>query len=91
MVKSTFKGYVDKYSDAYQHQKKHLIQNYFYYMILFEKHIHEVCGKDSFIPTGFINQEHKLYNKYCQALFRPKHFDEWLDEQINIVVEQLLD
>jgi hypothetical protein len=59
-------------------------------MILFEKHIHEVCGKENFMPTGFINEEHKIYNNYCQKLFRPKSFDQWLSDELKIVVDQLL-
>jgi hypothetical protein len=44
-----------------QPKTKRLVQNYFYYMMEFERYIHQICGKDSFIPDNFVDKEHQRY------------------------------
>jgi hypothetical protein len=87
---ATFGGFVDRYSDLYRAPRTALIQNYFYYMMLFEKYVHQVCGQEAFLPADFVPKNAQTLNAYCAKLFRPRSLPQWLNEELQAVVEQLL-
>ena len=75
---------------ASRKKTKQLVQNYFYYMMEFERYIHIICGKESFIPDQFVNSQHKQYNQYCQSVVSRQSNEEWLKTEIRAVISQLL-
>lgn len=81
MARATLGGFVDKHSDLYRHKRASLIQNYFYYMMLFEKHVHQACGPDAFLPSNFVSPVTSSLNATAASLLRaqPK---EWLKSQL---------
>lgn len=90
ITKVTFGNYVNQHSDLYTVKKKTLIQNYFFYMMLFEKHVHEVCGKEAFLPDDFVPQVTKALTAHCARLFRPKTLPHWLMDELQAIIDQLL-
>lgn len=80
---------MDKHSDLYRQKRASLIQNYFYYMMLFEKHVHQVCGPDAFLPKNFVSPITNSLNATVASLLRAQP-QEWLNEQLKAVIEHLL-
>lgn len=80
---------MDKHSDLYRHKRATLIQNYFYFMMLFEKHVHQACGPDAFLPKDFCSPETASLNAVTAALLRAQP-QQWLSDQLKEVLEHLL-
>jgi hypothetical protein len=59
-------------------------------MIQFENYIHQICGKESFIPANFVNEQFRVYNNYCKKIISSSSNEDWLKNEIKAVVEQLL-
>jgi len=85
----TFGNYFNQHYD-FKCKTRKLVQNYLYYMILFENYIHQVSGKESFIPTNFVNEQGKIFNAYCHKIMNSDTYEKWVREEVRAVIEQLL-
>jgi hypothetical protein len=74
---------------TFRRRTKRLVQNYFHYMMEFERHIHRICGSESFIPVGFVDNGGEEVG-YCQGVIGSQADEAWARGEVRAVVEQLL-
>lgn len=67
------------------------MQNYFYYMMLYERYVQRVCASDGFLPVDFTLQSYAETLKCYRGLLLPQSDEEWLHAEIYETVKALLE